>query len=58
MKPTIKIIFAVSAVITIISSALLFTTDHFEIKLAILCVFSIITLTTFLTSSDFDEEED
>ena len=58
MKLIIKIIFIISAIITIIAFGLLFTTDNFEIKLFTLCLFSIITFATFLTSSIFDEEEE
>ena len=56
MKPTVKVAFVVLLFITIVLTVLLFTTDHFKITFPILFVFSMITLTTFLTSSDFDEE--
>ena len=55
MKPTLKIILVILLFITTVFAVLLFTTDHFEITFPILFVFSMITLITFLTSSDFDD---
>lgn len=56
MKPVLKILFVILLFITTVFAVLLFTTDNFKITFPILFVFSMITLTTFLTSSDFDEE--
>ena len=58
MKLLVKIMLAISALITIITFGLLFTTDNFELKLITLCLFSTITLAIFLTSSIFDEEQE
>ena len=55
MNTTIKIAFVILLFITTVFAVLLFTTDHFEITFPILFVFSMITLITFLTSSDFDD---
>ena len=55
MKRIPKIIFIVLLLITIVCAILLITTDkYFEILFPILFIFSMLTLTTFLTSSDFE----